>query len=1266
MELLTRISLIIFVTAVILLAITMGGLRLAISNIEYFKSEIEYLLERDVSEGIVFTGISGEVRRFNPILSIENVSINLPDRSQPLFIDRLTVEFDFWASLREETPVVLEIYGQLEKLELTRDESGRWWSHELEIGVGDGQNLMPDLVESLAFVPRYLKLDLRRLILRDEKNATTHLLERVAARIDHRYGQVFAQLSAALPDALGQGVLIKSAVGPEQSVVYINASNLRLPAVAELFDLETWGLKDGDLDGEVWLNLSGNRIAAINGDLLLKRGLLQVAAEKVPVAVDYRARFSAINRRTNWRITSNIMRLRIDNQRTPGFRAQLVVSGESGQPQISAWINRLQIASLPAIAGQWLPTNVSQQIAQGSLQGLLRDVMFSIDLQRPEEFKLGAHAIGINSKAFGDFPGATSLDADFLIGQKKLGLKLYGKNVSLDFADFFRAPLAFDTLSLDANARLTESGEIALAVNRFQAQNQDASVLGRMWIEVDQYERPFMYLRANFVDADASSAGKYMPVKLLPEATLKWLDRGIKGGYAPEGELQYHGRLSGFEKLGKERSGEFFVDFPVEKAEVFFAPGWLNAKNGIGRVLFHNTGVEFELDRVSYENLDNARARGSIADFQKAVLELDIESEMSAADAVRIWIDSPVGQRYRQIVSNVDGLGGGISSKIRIRLPLHGDDEEQQVLVNVDFKNAIAKARNWGLDLSQIKGRLQITQNEIFANQINAKFFGDPVRISINTEAPGGDAAVNVKGVVESANLLKRLPDKIAQYVSGKSDWQIRLVIAPETAPDQQPYLQISAVSELGNTQIGLPQPFAKAGADSSRVSADIKFFPRQIRFTTDLGPDIRSRGNLLLVNEQDFELDSLEIAFAEELQPLTRRGLILHGFAEEISVDDWITVFKGSGVTSPALLKTADFKFDRVIAFNHILEDVQIDVRQIDEQRLLGKIQSSIANGRFLVPNQISAKTPLVVNLKDLQLDKPQQEADYSALLPSDLVDFRLSSQTLVFHDMLFNDVTIEARQEGNKLHVDSLSLRRDEIKLSSKARWEYDPGSDSHLSSVNLNLEGPELGQAIAGLGFGDSMTDGTIDLSGDFTWPAPLPGFDLEKFQGNASLKIKDGVLNNVDPGSGRLVGLLSLSALPRRLSLDFSDVVIEGMEFSKISGTYRINDGTLFTEDTRMEGPAAKIKISGKTGIGARDYDQVIRVTPKIRQTLPLIGAVSAGSTVGWGLLLLQNLFKKAIDDAVEVEYKVTGSWDDPQIELIKAVDENQREVPKIDK
>ena len=81
MEFLKRLSLGLFVLVVVLLAIITGGLRLAINNIDYFKPEIEYLLTQNVSKGLVFAGVSGALNRFNPILRIENVSINLPDRS---------------------------------------------------------------------------------------------------------------------------------------------------------------------------------------------------------------------------------------------------------------------------------------------------------------------------------------------------------------------------------------------------------------------------------------------------------------------------------------------------------------------------------------------------------------------------------------------------------------------------------------------------------------------------------------------------------------------------------------------------------------------------------------------------------------------------------------------------------------------------------------------------------------------------------------------------------------------------------------------------------------------------------------------------------------------------------------------------------------------------------------------------------------------------------------------------------------------------------
>ena len=140
-------------------------------------------------------------------------------------------------------------------------------------------------------------------------------------------------------------------------------------------------------------------------------------------------------------------------------------------------------------------------------------------------------------------------------------------------------------------------------------------------------------------------------------------------------------------------------------------------------------------------------------------------------------------------------------------------------------------------------------------------------------------------------------------------------------------------------------------------------------------------------------------------------------------------------------------------------------------------------------------------------------------------------------------------------------------------------------------------------------------------------------------------------------------MSLSALPRRFSLDFKDVLLEGLDFDKIAGSYKIEGENLYTTDTRMEGSSAKIFVTGRTGLLSRDYDQKLIIIPRIRHSMPVVGAIAAGTAVGLGFLLLQNLFKDVIDKSVQAEYLVTGSWDNPQLELVKKV-VNPR--PKVEK
>jgi uncharacterized protein YhdP len=600
-----------------------------------------------------------------------------------------------------------------------------------------------------------------------------------------------------------------------------------------------------------------------------------------------------------------------------------------------------------------------------------------------------------------------------------------------------------------------------------------------------------------------------------------------------------------------------------------------------------------------------------------------------------------------------------------MRIPLSDGMREQQVKVAIDFDNAQVRADIWGLDLNHINGRLLVTGDSLVARDISARYFTDPVKIDISTDKTSGDTLANARGVLETGNLLNQLPDGLTRYINGKSDWQVRLRFASAAAPAEQAFLQINATSDLQATKITLPRPLTKPSKDVTRLSAEVDFYPQKIDFQFDLGSDLHGRGQVLAEGDQDFELDSFDLAFSRPLEAKQRKGMHLYGSVTEVAVDDWIEIITDDESEESTLLSTMDLEVEQAHAFGRTLERVEFDLYR-KSNRFLGQIVSSLARGSFEAPLQPSPDDPVVVELEYLRLDKLEQEPDYDRMLPTDLSDFRIRSEALVYNDMLFNDLSIDGRPVGDTLYIDKFKLRRDKIIITGAAQWDYDATSRSHLSSLTMVARGEEFGQAIAGLGFGDTMRNGTLEFSGGFTWPAPLLGFKLDNLHGDARMKIKDGVLNNVEPGGGRFVGLLSLSALPRRLSLDFSDVLVEGMEFDKISGKYRLEGGVLFTKNTRMDGPAAKIKISGKTGIIDRDYDQIIRVTPKFRQALPILGVIAASTTVGWGLLLLQHLFKKSIDDAVEIEYKITGSWDDPQIELLKAVDENQKELPKIDK
>ena len=1260
MERLSRFITRLLSLTIILLAMAVIGLRVSLNNIDLFKSDIESWLARDVAPGLRFTSIQGGWNQFNPILRLNDASIVLPDRKQTTAINYMVVEFDIWKSLRIRSPVVREISGTISKLSLRKDSTHQWWLNELSLGGANRESTESDIKQLIAQIPHYLHLELNRLIVFDQTIGEKYQIDNIEIDTQQRDGSYYLQLNANLPDLLGNKLNFKSVIGQKNSVAYLKSDRLELDRLASLFGINIGGIKQAEIGGEVWLNFLNNQTLKMNGNISINQGLFQghEGSELLPFTLD--SQISVYQAEDRWDISNRFESLSINYLPMQGFETELRVIMDAGQATtVEGWIEDFELSNLKALDEQLIPVKIADALVQSELRGQLNNVWFTLQPKDISSLQLMTEAVNITSLPVNRIPGVDRTDGSLVFGNQNIGLDLGSSQMSLDFADQFRSPLEIDRFKLKADISLLEDG-LLLSVPVFEAVNNDIKALGRLWLEADSNGKPFLYLRANFEDGVGGSAAKYLPVKIMPEKVVNWLDQGVRTADVSNGNFLFHGRLEKIPSLEQNKSGEMLVDFEVDNTEILFDPKWAPARNAKGHVLFHNTGMKIDLAGVSFESIDDARASVSITNFKRAVVEVDVITKTSTSTALQTWIGTPVGQKYESVVKKLRNAEGSVLTTLAISLPIgKGSTSERRVDVNLDFDDAAVKAPAWGLEFSHIDGDLQITEKTIAGKGIKAVFYKDPVIIDVSTDQKSNQTLINAKGLIDTQQLLQLLPDYLPQGFAGSSQWEIGVGIANGSSDKVKPTVQISAKSKLKDTEVLFPEPFSKPADSSRQTTADISIFGNDsIDFDVNYGSDVKARGQLKLDGEKAYKLSLLGVGFSTPLRPFSSAGIKIYGSIGNLPLDDWIDYYRtkiasdntNSGDTI-SLIDTLDLDIGTTLFHGRVFTDTDlVMIRAVDG--FTGTIESSLLKGNFDLPLHNSPQNPIIADLEYLKIQPRDSESQPTGMLPQDLFSLKLLSKVMSYGDFLVTDFRIDTRVEDNQLTVDSLAFRRDNVFLTSTANWQYLPEVEQHRSSLNLSITGNKLGQALVALGFGDTMHNGKIEMDGQIKWSGELLHMDWESLAGDARLKITDGVLKNVDPGSGRLVGLLSVSALPRRLALDFSDVLFDGLDFDKISGTFQVEGENLYTSDTKMKGISADVKISGKIGLRERNYDQTLLVIPKIRHTLPVIGSLAAGNAVGWGLLLLQNLFKNAIDKSVEIEYKVTGPWDDPQVDLVK--------------
>jgi len=261
----------------------------------------------------------------------------------------------------------------------------------------------------------------------------------------------------------------------------------------------------------------------------------------------------------------------------------------------------------------------------------------------------------------------------------------------------------------------------------------------------------------------------------------------------------------------------------------------------------------------------------------------------------------------------------------------------------------------------------------------------------------------------------------------------------------------------------------------------------------------------------------------------------------------------------------------------------------------------------------------------------------------PVSLPILRVAIQDLEYKDLKLGRFTLNADPFKSGYKIDALNFEGPLVTFLSKGYW-YQGANP--LTALSIRVRARNTEHLLSRVGFDSPIKGGNLQMDGDIQWAGSPDKFALTAAEGKLAFNIKNGRLINVEPGAGRVLGLLSFQALPRRLALDFRDLFGKGYRFDSIQGEFNIEDGNAHTSNMTILSPLARVYLSGRVGLEARDYEQDVIVVPGDGSNYFVAGALAGGIQTGVVVWVMEKVLD--VEKYSQMVYKITGSWDNPVV------------------
>ena len=808
-------------------------------------------------------------------------------------------------------------------------------------------------------------------------------------------------------------------------------------------------------------------------------------------------------------------------------------------------------------------------------------------------------------------------------------------------------------------------------------------------------------LDGRIVRGDAARIARYLPLHMVD--TRRYLGRALRSGTVRDAGFRVKGDLWDFpfSSAKSTKDGEFRITGRVEDAAFDYVPSepaenekaaWVSPWPGFTKV-----SAEVIVDRTSLEIRDGRAqlgvvalnsVQGSVRNLaDRPVLAIDGVAKGPMSEMLRFVNTTPVGGWTGQALARATATGNA-ELKLGLALPLLD-------LGASTVKGSLALAGNDlritpdTPQLAAARARIDFTHKGLTVSGATARLLGGEASFDGSTQADGslrfsGQGTATAEGLRRATEL--GAVARLAGSLGGAASYRASLGFVRGAA-------ELTVTSNLVGITSDLPVPMRKS-ADS----------PMPLRYQSTLQPESLQPGQSLR-DAVRVELGPLQAQFQRDVSgevprvlrggiglnepaPQPATGVLLNVNVAALPLDAWEAVaaqaMGGSGSSAGSVpadaggympthvalraqtLNSGSRQFNRVVI--GASQDDGLWRANVEAEQFGGYVEYRPARpGAAQGAGRIYARLArLSLPKSDVDQVETLLDQQQPAAVPSlDIVidDFELRGKRLgrVEIDAVNRQVG-EGREATREWQLNRLLLSTPEARLNGRGRWAEiagpymtAPGAAAGVrrrATLEFTLDVADSGALLERLGTGKAVRGGKGVLSGELSWLGSPLALDYPTLSGNVAVAIDSGQFLKADAGAARLLGVLSLQALPRRLALDFRDVFQEGFPFDNITGDLKIAQGVAHTNNLRMRGVQAAVLMEGSADIARETQDLRVVVVPEINAGTASLAYAAINPAVGLGTFLAQVFLRRPLTAAGTREFHVKGSWADPQVEKVE--------------